>query len=199
MNSRNTLMIAVAALILIVGVGVFSAFLLTSSNQKVSDTSNQSKTLISLQSNNAGDSYPATNSEQKAASSGTLEVKTATGSIFVSDFTKGSGVATTSDNFSYVSYPTQTTSTTNDSIQYQIFYFSSDKSLLVSILKEPIGEIRIKATKDLTERLNISHQELCTLVAEVTIPRGVNNLYEGVSLGFPGCPGAIKFSEDINL
>ncbi len=123
-----------------------------------------------------------------------LEVRTAGGSVMVKDFTKSSDVASSTDNFS-VSYPKGTEPGTLEA-EYQIYFFPFDKSILVSILKEPIGEIRRKAADDLAARLGVSAKDLCKLVAEVDIPRGVNDFYTGMSLGFPGCPGATKFEGD---
>lgn|GEM_PF-6992619 len=58
------------------------------------------------------------------------------------------------------------------------------------ILKEPIGEVRRSATKDLIEKLAISNVDVCTLVADVNVPYFVNEFYSAKNLGFPGCPGA---------
>ncbi len=75
--------------------------------------------------------------------------------------------------------------------EYQIIYFPADQSILVAILKEPIGEVRERATVDLVARLGISQSELCSLIAQVSVSQFVNEFYAGKSLGFPSCPGSV--------
>ncbi|MES2135200.1 MAG: hypothetical protein V4449_03110 [Patescibacteria group bacterium] len=196
MYSRNILIVAVAGLVLILGLGALSIYLFISSNTGTLSTNTSREDLFPF-SNGGPISPTATTNVHGGISSSSLEVATVAGSLFVLDFTKGTDIATSTDYF-YTGYPRGSDTTTQDA-EYQIFFFPNDKSFLVSILKEPIGEIRRKASDDLMSRLGISNKELCTLIAEVIIPKGVNDYYGGVSLGFPGCPGAVKFEGDTNL
>lgn len=134
-------------------------------------------------------------SSQRGSSPALLVVKTATGTISVKDFTVGPGISKTTGTF-YVTYPATGDITTPGSIEYQIFYFTDDRSFLVAILKEPIGVIRRRASADLANRLGISRTLLCNLVSNVTVAPGTNDEYDGLSLGFPNCPGARRFIGD---
>ena len=134
----------------------------------------------------------------ETTTSGTLEVRTAGGMATVSDFRAAKDVASSTDgSYYFVSGAQIQIGTTTESIpEYQIYYFPADQTFLVSLLQEPLGEVRKRATQDLASRLNIPPEGICSLVAEVTIPRDVNQFYSGKSLGFPGCSGATKFPGD---
>ncbi len=124
-----------------------------------------------------------------------FEVSTVNGPLAVKDFTVSGGVVASSEIF-YISYPPTGNTDTPGSIDYQILYFVPDKSFLVSLMKEPLGDVRRRATVDLVNRLGITKAQVCTLVAEVMALPNVNEYYQSISLGFPNCPGATKFQGD---
>jgi len=117
----------------------------------------------------------------------TMEVFDADGkSLQVNDVTKGEGVTEDAANpgIYYLAGASPTEET------YSISYISEDTSFTVSILSEPLGEIRLRAEKDLLVRLGISENDACRLRYEVLVPYSVNPLYAGKNLGFSFCPGA---------
>ncbi len=126
----------------------------------------------------------------------TFPVKSVSGTLLVRDFMSDDGVWTSADGTYVVIEGTESATGTTDGVPYEIVYFPEDKGLLVSILAEPIGEVRRDATYALLTKLGIDLPELCTLVAQVTVPRGINDFYLGMNLGFPGCPGATEFPGD---
>ena len=68
--------------------------------------------------------------------------------------------------------------------------FGSQAQFLISLLQEPLGEVRRRAESALKVRLGISEQELCGLDAQVWTGSDVNETYAGYDLGLSFCPGA---------
>jgi hypothetical protein len=79
---------------------------------------------------------------------------------------------------------------------YEILYFPAEKSFNVTILKEPLGEVRATAANDLAGRLGISTDEVCAVLVDVRIVGTANEIYGGRHVGFAGCKGAVKFPGD---
>lgn len=79
---------------------------------------------------------------------------------------------------------------------YHLSYFPQDKSFLITILKEPVGDVRREAIADLSARIGVSGAELCSLVIEVGTPTWVNSFFGARSLGVPGCLGSVEISGD---
>lgn len=124
--------------------------------------------------------------------------------VTVRNFLNDSGVTltgtSTSDGGYYLvaqPYPEGVTPVIGgEDASYEILYFPLDSSFLISILHEPIGEVRREAALDLAERLGLSSTELCAVVVQVGTPVWVNDFYGARSLGLPGCPGSIQMSGD---
>ncbi len=119
----------------------------------------------------------------------TIELPVFEGMLTVRDFTR-SPRATTSSDGSYVAL----TPPGDDS--FEVIYIKSDNSFVVSLFAEPLGEVRKRATEFIMSEFGINESDVCTLIAEVTLPRGVSSFYDGKSLGFPGCPGATALPGD---
>lgn len=194
MNNRSIIITASVALTFLVVLAVISALsFFPNTSEKPPAESTTSK--LPLFGSKVSTNPVASGGLDKAVtvSAGMVEVPTATGNIIVKDFTETPGVTRESyvDNF-YILYPVDE----REELEYEINYLASDRSFLVVIAKEPIGEIRKAAAEDLKNRLGISDSELCTLITEVRVPWWVNFSYADKNLGFPNCPGAVKFAGD---
>lgn len=195
MNQQNilTLVLAVATLALIGFTGTLY-FLAQVPSARPSDTPPVS-TLPGTNPQAGGNTTVAGNTGNPPPN--TLEIASSNGPILVRDFTKDAGVASTTPPSSFLSwFPNSEVSTTTAESAYEILYSPEGTFFIVVILKEPIGEVRRSATKNLIEKLGISNADICTLVADVNVPYFVNEFYSAKNLGFPGCPGAEKFEGD---
>lgn len=123
---------------------------------------------------------------------GTLTVTGATGgTITVKDF---------KEDPSTVPFPNDTThyvlagglSPSENNTPYTILYVESDQSFTVSLLTEPLADIRHLAEQDLMDRLGINQVDACSLRYSVLVPYKVSAIYAGKNLGFSFCPGATK-------
>lgn len=195
MNQQNilTIVLAVATLALIGFTGTLY-FLAQVPSARPSDTPPVS-TLLGTNPRAGGNTTPVGTGNPPP---NTLEIASSNGgSIFVRDFTKDTGVASTTPPSSFLSwFPNSEVGTTTAESAYEILYSPGGTFFIVVILKEPIGEVRRTATKNLIEKLGISNADVCTLVADVNVPYFVNEFYSGKNLGFPGCPSAEKFEGD---
>ncbi len=68
--------------------------------------------------------------------------------------------------------------------------FGAQAQFLVSILAEPLSEVRTQAENALRNRLDVSNEELCALDIQVWTDSDVNASYAGRDLGLSFCPGA---------
>lgn len=82
--------------------------------------------------------------------------------------------------------------------RYTITYYPEDKTqglapyVLVSLLAEPLGEVRRDAENELRLILNISDADICALPdIQVWTSRSVNEFFAGKDLGLSFCPGAV--------
>lgn len=75
---------------------------------------------------------------------------------------------------------------------YSIFFVDANQSFNITLLQEPIGDIRAQAESELVRRLGISKEQACLLNYYVGVPAGVNEIYAGRNLGFSFCPGATQ-------
>lgn len=121
------------------------------------------------------------------------------GTMPARDFRSGPGVEEWSNNegsrisYSYVSSPYSRA----ESPSYALTYFPNDESFFVHVLGEPVGPTRRRAASDLAGRLGITLKDLCRLVAKVNAPEYENYATgRGRSIGFPGCPGSVRFPGD---
>jgi hypothetical protein len=80
----------------------------------------------------------------------------------------------------------------SDESAYQILYFPENSGFLISLLKEPLGENRRHAERELKAKLGLSEAELCKLQAQVATSIDVNETYAGQELGLSFCVGAIE-------
>lgn len=78
-----------------------------------------------------------------------------------------------------------------DSDLFQIFYYDADTSIGVSLLSQPLGDIRLVAEKQLKERLGLSENEICKMKINVSTPSFVSEQYSGQNLGLSFCPDAV--------
>lgn len=137
--------------------------------------------MVGLTPANAGDTYDW---RVRTNDGGTMPAK---------DFRKGRGVVPTDytpRDYSY-SYPNA------DSPEYSIFLNSGiDDSFTVTIDQEPVGPNRRKAADKLAGMLGVSLKDLCNLLGTVGAPYYASPKYAGRELGFPGCPGSVRFPGD---
>lgn len=119
-----------------------------------------------------------------------------TGLSVADDFIAGTDVVTSISNPDnlYVVYPPDNVSSTTS--EYEINYFPSTQSFIIGIFQEPIGEIRRRVAADLAGRLHVSGKDVCALSVNIIVPVWVNEYYAHQNIGFPGCPGAVKFQGD---
>lgn len=73
---------------------------------------------------------------------------------------------------------------------FQILYYPQNSGILISLLSEPIGPVRLAAENALRITLGLSDSQLCTLTIEVRTTLSVNTTYSGRDLGLSFCPGA---------
>lgn len=199
MKLSPTFIVAFGALLLIFGLGILYFFSF-GSNATETNTANEGASSATFPFFGTKDDRGSVSTASQGVpvqSANTLEVRTVTGDIlFVEDFTKDPDVIAESDNrVFYILYP-NVTSTNASEFDYEINYFPSDRSFSVILAGEPLAEVRRKAADDLAQRIGISPKELCSIVATVQTPRWVNEYYADKNLGFPGCPGAVKFQGD---
>lgn len=189
MNTRNTIIIAVSALVLL----LITAVLLFFTINPPTKTASAKPFLSTLPFFDGLPTRPSTkpNVQTNVGGVPTLTLRSLEGAMVVSDFTKNRGVASTTDGSFLTWLP--------DSEEYEVFYLPLNQSFTVVLLKEPIAETRRKATADMQATLGISGKEICNLVAEVTVPYFVNDFYSTKNLGFPGCLGSVTFEGDAHL
>lgn len=73
---------------------------------------------------------------------------------------------------------------------YSIFYLDASQSFNITLLQEPLAEVRLAAEQELGDILGASEVDMCRLRYWVGVPDSVNTLYSGTNLGFSFCPGA---------
>lgn len=73
---------------------------------------------------------------------------------------------------------------------FNIFYDRTDDSFTIALLKEPLGQVRLKAQQFLMTTLGITQDEMCRLNYRIGTTYHVNSFYSGENLGFSFCPGA---------
>lgn len=199
MNSRSTLLIAIVVLILILVMGAGVAYtLFFAPKEPVSSSSDYfSNLLLFLNSKEDSVIFPSNQGIQTEIKvTGAISVRTLSGVTEVRDFTKDIDVTTTTESDAFlIAFPKEF-EFSDTGLQYEISYIPEEQRIYLSIFKEPIGNIRRTASNDLMQRLGVSSKELCTLDVLVVAPRWVNDYYADKNLGFPGCPGATKFSGD---
>lgn len=111
------------------------------------------------------------------------------GSIQVSDFKNDSATVNDTNNPGHYYLSGGLDPTTNNA-SHSTFYAESDQSFNITLLKEPIGEVRKQAETELMQKLAISQADMCRLHYWVGVPNFVNSIYSGKNLGFSFCPGA---------
>jgi hypothetical protein len=97
----------------------------------------------------------------------------------------------------YIGYHMPTTgytagSTATDNPPYTILYIDSTQYFTISLLKEPIKQVRADAEQYLMQRLGISQDQMCRLRYTVSVPSSVSQIYSSQNLGFSFCSGAVQ-------
>ncbi len=205
MTPRNTLIVAGGAFLLIV-IGGALFFLTPSSEPSLSESSDSPfGTLPESETRNPGGNTGSGSSSGQGGASGsitggtprgTVAVKTFDGAVAVKDFTLAADVGTSTDGFLYFSYPAATASSTEENTDYTVFFYPKEGTFLITILQEPIGEVRRRMAADLADRLSVSEEDLCDLYVEVYTRPFLNPVYSAKNLGFPGCSNAVRFAGD---
>jgi hypothetical protein len=116
----------------------------------------------------------------------TVLIETATGNVTINNPLQVATVFSMSDGL-YNLLPLETyTSRT-----FNVIYNENNQSFAVALLKEPLVEARYDAQQYMMQTLGVDAQDLCKLNAYVGVSFGVNELYSGLPLGFPGCQGSL--------
>lgn len=74
-----------------------------------------------------------------------------------------------------------------DQKDYQIVYYPSQKSFLISVVSSPFEENRKKAEEEFLTRLNIRQEEACKLKVTITTPYFANPKESGKGYGLSWC------------
>ncbi len=207
MISTRTILVILIIIATIVIIGGVSFFLVSQDQPQNQDSSPSSQNPFFNFFNPKPSQNPSQNNGAiPPGSTGNIDVAlTAGGTLSVRNFLGDPGVSnlgtSTADTVGYYllskPYPTGVAPDSNGSgSYYDIEYFPMDKSFLITLYREPLGEVRRAAAEDLGNRLGISGKALCSLVVEVGTPVWVNDTLGARSLGLPGCPGAQPFEGD---
>lgn len=78
--------------------------------------------------------------------------------------------------------------------RYVIEFIDSTGYFSISLLQEPIGEVRQDAERFLQQQLNLPHEDMCRLKYMISVPNRINQSYAGYDLRFSFCPGAIPLA-----
>ena len=108
--------------------------------------------------------------------------------IHVRNFIEDSDVSTWYDDSTYLIGSA-------DSISgplYQIFYYTTDHSVVISLQGKPLSTARSVAEVELVRRFGLSQQELCSLLIRVSTPSFVSEDLSGRELGLSFCPSSIS-------
>lgn len=73
---------------------------------------------------------------------------------------------------------------------YVIQYIEATDQFTITLLKEPLAEVRYQAETFLQSALGIDEAQMCNLKYTLTVPWSVSEYVSGYSLGFSFCPGA---------
>lgn len=126
-------------------------------------------------------SVPATNPNE---SSGMLNLVLQDGTtVPVPDFTKVDQSPTANAESGY----RIAGSNTGD---FQILYYPQNSGILISLLSEPLGPVRLAAENALRVTLGLSDSQLCGLTIDVRTTLSISATYSGRDLGLSFCPGA---------
>lgn len=75
---------------------------------------------------------------------------------------------------------------------YNVVYYAGDRSFIIGLTREPLGEVRRNAERYLTETLGLTQVEMCALTYYVGTTAYVSSMYGSMgNLGFSFCPGAV--------
>lgn len=192
MKPLNTLLLAFVTL-LFIAVGGVLYFI---SSNKTSDTPVIPASLSSLFTPTRTTQNNNQNGQSTQASSTPFELKGFESMIPARDFLNDSDIASSTELGSFLYWTETLPEGSSEAPSYEIYFLEKDSLFIVVLLQEPIGEVRRDATNALIEKLGITNEDVCKLTAEVNVPYYVNELYSAKDIGFPGCPGAVKFSGD---
>jgi len=201
--NKSTLIIATVTFLLLLTVGAGATYILFfAQEEKVSVSPDPFSNPFPFSEQKKNTSDPALDTKNQGAvdtPTGTISIRGLDGFLNVRDFTKDADVGITVDGADYyVAFPKEF-EFSDTGLQYEISYIPEEQRIYLSIFTEPIGDIRRMASNDLMQRLNLSSKELCVLDVLVVAPRWVNQYYADTNLGFPGCPGSVKFQGDPQL
>jgi len=127
-----------------------------------------------------GTSYPNTTS-YVAAKNGTR--------VPVRDFLQSPSVSNAFDEAVYV---LSTSATTEGRVLYEIFYFTTDNTIVISLQDYDLAFAREGAENELRQVLGVTDNELCSLEIRVTVPGAVSEEYSGRNLGLSFCVGNVR-------
>lgn len=86
---------------------------------------------------------------------------------------------------------TENQDTQGDQAQFEIVY-GTDSSIQIGLTKEPLGQARLAAEKQLRTFFPLTNEQLCSLDVYLGVPAQVNETYAGKNLGLSFCPNAVK-------
>jgi hypothetical protein len=111
------------------------------------------------------------------------------GSILVKDF-KNDAATKPDPNNQGQYYLSGGLDPTAASTAYSTFFVEANQSFNITLLREPIKDVRIQAETELLQKLGITQEQACALNYYVGVPAEINEIYAGKNLGFSFCNGA---------
>ena len=113
----------------------------------------------------------------------TISIPTSQGSVQVPDVTQNP-VFQTIDTYDF-----------KKSDQYEIVYFSQEKSFTITILAPPAQQSRDAAEQAFLDTLAISKADACKLSVSLTVPYDVDPTLAGKDYGLSFCPSGSQFGQ----
>lgn len=77
-------------------------------------------------------------------------------------------------------------------VLYEIFYFTTDNTIAISLQDDNFAFARLSAENEIRSVLGLSDAELCDLEIRVTIPRFASEELSGQDVGLSFCPNSVN-------
>src|SRR6185295_16287272 len=162
LSTQNTILLAIATLLLILIAGAIAFFAFNPQSQQNSNTDikNPFGTVSNTPStqNTGNNTVTHTVPSQASSTQPTFSVQGVSGaSIVVTDFRNDPGVASTTQDASGLWWFPGSDATTTPAAgrAYDIFYYPQNQMFTIVLLNEPIAQARFSATVDLSGKLGL--------------------------------------------
>lgn len=173
--------------LVIIAVGIGAYFLVPPSNSPNPSSGNQGTGSTASFGSSTGTA--SSTNPGNSSSGNVLELQLRDGSqIAIPDFTKENQPPTANAESGYQVAGSNTS-------DFQILFYPQNSGILISLLAEPLGAVRLAAEDALRAKLGLSDSQLCRLTVDVMTPGDVNFTYAGRNLGLSFCPGAVTLPQ----